>query len=114
MVVPMLRPDVFGALASHAGDALFEYCYLPEFPAIARRLRDDFGGSFDELLSKMRDAPTFDWGRFGDAFSMYAYATIRANRCCPSTRPPAVWMTRFGSAGWRSIPSGWPSPMPRP
>ena len=24
MVVPMLRPDVFGALASHAGDALFE------------------------------------------------------------------------------------------
>jgi S-formylglutathione hydrolase FrmB len=74
MVTPMLRPDVFGALASHAGDALFEYCYLPEFPAIARRLRDDFGGSYDALLSTMRDAPTFDWGRFGDAFSMYAYA----------------------------------------
>src|SRR6266498_3165652 len=30
MVVPMLRPDVFGALASHAGDALFELCYLPD------------------------------------------------------------------------------------
>jgi hypothetical protein len=74
MVVPMLRPDVFGALASHAGDALFEYCYLPEFPSIARRLRDDFGGSFDELLTKVREAPSFDWGRFGDAFSMYAYA----------------------------------------
>ena len=29
MVVPMLRPDVFGALASHCGDALFEVCYLP-------------------------------------------------------------------------------------
>ena len=27
MVVPMMRPDVFGALASHAGDALFECCY---------------------------------------------------------------------------------------
>ena len=43
MVVPMLRPDVFGALASHAGDALFE-CSLPaELPAAraqaARRLR---------------------------------------------------------------------------
>ena len=24
MVVPMMRPEVFGALASHAGDALFE------------------------------------------------------------------------------------------
>ncbi|HZS31401.1 MAG TPA: alpha/beta hydrolase-fold protein, partial [Gaiellaceae bacterium] len=32
MVVPMLRPDVFGGLATHAGDALFEFCYLREFP----------------------------------------------------------------------------------
>ena len=31
MVIPMLRPDVFGALASHAGDALFECCYQPFF-----------------------------------------------------------------------------------
>ena len=31
MVVPMLRPDVFGGLATHSGDALFELCYLPEF-----------------------------------------------------------------------------------
>jgi hypothetical protein len=30
-VTPMLRPDLFGALAAHAGDALYEYCYLPEF-----------------------------------------------------------------------------------
>ena len=36
MVVPMLRPDRFGALATHAGDALFELAYLPEFgPAAA-------------------------------------------------------------------------------
>ena len=32
MVVPMLRPDVFAGLASHAGDALFECCYLPDVP----------------------------------------------------------------------------------
>ena len=32
MVVPMLRPEVFGALAWHAGDALFEAGYLREFP----------------------------------------------------------------------------------
>ena len=50
MVVPMLRPDVFGALASHAGDALFECCYLPNFPQLARKLRDDFDGSLDALL----------------------------------------------------------------
>lgn len=29
MITPMLRPDVFGALATHAGDALFECCYAP-------------------------------------------------------------------------------------
>jgi hypothetical protein len=74
MVVPMLRPDVFGALASHAGDALFEVCYLPEFPAIARRLRDDFDGSYDELVRRVAAEPTFDWGRYGAAFSTYAYA----------------------------------------
>ena len=36
MVTPMLRPDVFGGLATHAGDALFEACYLPEMPQTAR------------------------------------------------------------------------------
>ena len=39
MITPMLRPDLFGALASHAGDALYEYCYLPEFAAAVRHLR---------------------------------------------------------------------------
>ncbi len=40
MITPMLRPDLFGALATHAGDALYEYCYIPEFPKAVRMLRD--------------------------------------------------------------------------
>ena len=44
-ITPMLRPDLFGALASHAGDALFEYCFLPEFPAAARALSREYDGS---------------------------------------------------------------------
>ena len=28
----MLHPDVFGALACHSGDMLFEYCYAVDFP----------------------------------------------------------------------------------
>jgi hypothetical protein len=82
MVVPMLRPDVFGGLASHAGDALFECCYLRDFPVIARRLRDDFGGSYEELLRRRAEEPAFDWGRYGEALSMYAYA-------CAYTPDPA-------------------------
>src|SRR5450755_2744115 len=39
MITPMLRPDLFGALATHAGDALYEYCYIPGFATAVRQLR---------------------------------------------------------------------------
>jgi enterochelin esterase-like enzyme len=74
MVSSMLRPDVFSAFASHAGDALFECCYARDFPAVARALRDHFEGSFDVLLARVRDADRFDWSRFGAALSTYAMA----------------------------------------
>jgi enterochelin esterase-like enzyme len=31
MITPMLRPDLFGALATHAGDSLYELSYVAEF-----------------------------------------------------------------------------------
>jgi hypothetical protein len=40
MITPMLRPDLFGALASHAGDSLYELSYIAEFGKAARLLRD--------------------------------------------------------------------------
>lgn len=40
MITPMLRPDLFGALATHAGDSLYEFCYLPDFAKAVRLLRD--------------------------------------------------------------------------
>lgn len=39
MITPLLRPDLFGALATHAGDALFELPYQSEFGDAARALR---------------------------------------------------------------------------
>ena len=39
MITPMLRPDLLGALATHAGDTLYELCYLPEVGSAARGLR---------------------------------------------------------------------------
>jgi Putative esterase len=39
MITPMLRPDLFGAVATHAGDSLYEYCYLRDFGSAARALR---------------------------------------------------------------------------
>jgi S-formylglutathione hydrolase FrmB len=74
MVAPMLRPDVFGALASHAGDALFECCYLPEFRSVARALRERFDGSYEVLFERLAAADHFDWSIFGQPLEHYAYA----------------------------------------
>jgi S-formylglutathione hydrolase FrmB len=74
MVVPMVRPEVFGALASHAGDALFEACYLPEFPKVARRLRDDFDGSYETFFDRLAEVDHFDYKRFGGPLEAYGYA----------------------------------------
>jgi hypothetical protein len=57
MVTPMLRPDLFGGLATHAGDALFELCYQREFAQCARSLREEYSGSFDRFLEDFRSRP---------------------------------------------------------
>ncbi|HWH55677.1 MAG TPA: alpha/beta hydrolase-fold protein [Gaiellaceae bacterium] len=57
MVNPMLRPDVFGGLATHAGDALFEVCYEPDFRVSARALRDSYDGSFDKFWQDFGSRP---------------------------------------------------------
>jgi S-formylglutathione hydrolase FrmB len=57
MVTPMLRPDLFGGLATHAGDALFESCYLPEFRETTRALRDEYNGSYERFWQDFRSRP---------------------------------------------------------
>jgi hypothetical protein len=70
MVNPMLRPDVFGGLATHAGDALFEACYLPAFRDSVRTLRDDYDGSFERFWDDFRNRPAgskeSDWTLLND------------------------------------------------
>ena len=39
LVACMLRPDVFGGCASHAGDAFYEVAYQPRLPEVVRSLR---------------------------------------------------------------------------
>ena len=54
MITPFLRPDLFGGLATHAGDALFEVCYARDFAPAARALREDYAGSFDAFWEDFR------------------------------------------------------------
>jgi Putative esterase len=54
LITPMLRPDLFGGLASHAGDSLYEHCYIHEFAVCVRALRDHYGGSYDRFWEDFR------------------------------------------------------------
>jgi len=54
LVTPMLRPDLFGGLASHAGDSLYEVCYVPDFPKVVRALRDEYDGSYERFWEDFR------------------------------------------------------------
>lgn len=56
MITPMLRPDLFGALATHAGDALYEFCYIPEFPQVVRALRQ-YDGDIQRWWAQFRSRP---------------------------------------------------------
>ncbi|MES1247397.1 MAG: alpha/beta hydrolase-fold protein [Actinomycetota bacterium] len=72
MVTPMLRPDLWSGLATHAGDALFELCYLPEFPQTVRALRDSYEGSFERFWEDFRSRPAFT--KRSDAAVMNTFA----------------------------------------
>lgn len=103
MVVPMLRPDVFGALASHAGDALFECCYQRDFPVVARELRDKFEGSYEVLFEQLAQTDHFDWSRFGKPFEIYGYACAYT----PDPARPGEALLPFELATGRLLPDVW-------
>ncbi len=62
MITPMLRPDLWGGLATHAGDALFEMCYLPGFCHTVRALRDHYDGSIEKFWQDFHSRPAFSAG----------------------------------------------------
>jgi Putative esterase len=74
MVTPMLRPDLFHALATHAGDALFELCYLTEFPVVVRALRDQYDGSYDRFWESFRSRPGLTRPHDPELVNTYAMA----------------------------------------
>jgi len=58
MITPMLRPDLFGALATHAGDSLYELSCLPMFGRAVRHLRD-YGGDIWRWWDDFGSRPPF-------------------------------------------------------
>jgi len=101
MVTPMLRPDLFGALATHAGDALFEVCYQYGFPDVARTLRDAYDGSYDLFLEDFHSDRVF--GTKDSDFPLieaYAYAA------CYSAQEDGTVLLPFDDLG-AIVPEVW-------
>jgi Putative esterase len=101
MVVPMLRPELWGGLATHAGDALFEACYLPGFRESARALRDHYGGSFDAFWEDFRSRPALskDWD--GHLLNDWCMAA------CYSADPDGTVRLPYDPATAELIPEIW-------
>jgi hypothetical protein len=101
MVTPMLRPDLFGGLATHAGDALFEVAYLPDFRHCARALRDRYDGTFENFWKDFRSRPAFS--RSSDATLM----NIWCMASCYSTDEDGTVRLPFDTRTGELIPAVW-------
>ena len=101
MVAPMLRPDVFGALASHAGDALFEHCYLPDMAKATRALRDHYDGSYERFFADFATRPAMSKESDGVLLGIWAMAA------CYSAEPDGTVTLPFDTATGRLRDEVW-------
>jgi hypothetical protein len=101
MVVPMLRPELWGGLATHAGDALFETCYLPAFRESVRALRDDYDGSFENFWKDFRSRPALSKPSDGHLLNDWCMAA------CYSTDPDGTVRLPFDPATGELLQDVW-------
>jgi hypothetical protein len=101
MVTPMLRPDLFGGLATHAGDALFELCYANAFGKSVRTLRDKYKSSFDEFWKDFRSRPAFS--KEGDDLLLNDWCMA----ACYSADEDGTVRLPYDTITGRTIPEVW-------
>lgn len=101
MITPMLRPDLFRGLASHAGDSLYEQCYVAGFGEVARALRDHYGGSYQSFLEDFFRRPAMSKPSDGDLIETYGVAA-----CFSATDDGEVQLP-FDIDSGRLIPEVW-------
>ena len=103
MVVSMMRPDVFGGFASHAGDALFEITMPPGFAEAARSLREYFEGSYEVYFERLPDIDPFIFDRHAHPLEMYGYAAAYS----PDPERPGRALLPFEVETARLVPEVW-------
>jgi len=101
MITPMLRPDLFGGLATHAGDALYELCYLAEVGKVVRALRDEYGGSYEKFWEDFRSRVAFT--KDSDALLVMYYGVA----ACFSADEDGTVRLPFELSTGRLLPDVW-------
>jgi len=101
LITPMLRPDLFGALASHAGDTLYELCYIKDFGEAVRLLRDEYDGSYDTFWADFRSRVAFT--KAGDRVLVSVYGVA----ACFSADPDGTVRLPFDPATGRLVEPVW-------
>jgi hypothetical protein len=97
----MLRPDLFGGLASHAGDTLYELSYIHEFSNVVRALRDHYDGSYDKFWADFRSRPPMS--RESDGLLVMIYGCAAAF----SAEPDGTVRLPFDTATGQLRPDEW-------
>ena len=108
-------PTCSAALASHAGDALFECAYQPDFPAVARAAARHVRGLLGGLSRAARRAAGVRLRQVRQAAGdlrlrvrvLAGPRSSRARRCCRSRSTPAGCARTSGSSGWSWTRFGW-------
>ncbi len=101
MITPLLRPDLFAGLATHAGDALFEAAYWPDARAAVRALRDHYDGSYDRFWEEFRTRIGPIRRSDGELLNMWCMAACYSADADGTVRLP------FDPATGEMIPEVW-------
>lgn len=100
MITPMQRPDVFAALATHAGDSLYELCYLRDVGAAVRALRR-YDGDPARWWADFTSRTAFTRPEDGLLLGLYGVAA------CFSAEPDGTPRLPFDTLTGRIIPELW-------
>jgi len=100
MVTAMLRPDVFGGFATHAGDSLFELVQPPLIAEAARLLREHYDGSYEAYFADLKGRPFGTKESDAKLIEVYGYAAAY------SAEPDGTVLMPFDDTG-RLVPDVW-------
>lgn len=101
LVSGLFHPEVWGHVASHAGDCLFEVCYQPDIRQVARTLGQSYGGSYQAFWAEVRERGLLTRGDDFPLLNLWCMAA------CYSADDDRTVHLPFDEATGRMVPEIW-------